>query len=382
MNSRERILEAINHHEPDRVPFDVGGTAQTGIHVIAYGALRRYLGMPEADVQAERLNTQTAALHEDFLDRLQTDARFIPRLLTAGEAVQFRDEGAYREYTDEWQIGWRMPNEDGLYFDMYSHPFDVAAVAAALNRHTWPEPTAPWRFEGMRERARRARAKGKLVVVNGLGSGVMETYAWLRGFSRFYMDLVAEPKTAALFLDKVVELKAAYWEKALAEAGEYIDVINETDDLAGQDGPLMSPDTYRRLIKPRHRELYSEIKKAAPHVKLFLHSCGAVREFIPDFIELGVDIFNPIQVAAKGMGLAALKREFGNDITFWGGGIDTQNVLAQADPCEIREAVRRHIDILAPGGGYVFATDHITQADVPPENFVAMWEAVRTFGGS
>jgi len=381
LNSRERLLMALAHREPDRVPFDVGGAAQTGMHVAAYRAVRRRLGLPAREARAAHITAQMAVLDEDFLDKLGVDTRFIPRRSTLPEMARLHDEGEYWGHTDEWGVAWRMPKKDGLYYDMHSHPFDVAEIRERADSYSWPDPRAAWRFEGIREQAKRARENGKLVVVNGLCAGILEVYSWLRGYTRFYCDLASEPETAAFFLDKLADLKAAFWEQALAEAGEYIDVVNETDDLAGQDGPLFSPRTYRELVKPRHRELFARIKRAAPDVRIFLHSCGAVRQFIPDFIEMGVDILNPIQVAAKDMDLRELKREFGKDIVFWGGGIDAQHVLSNETPEKIRDAVRRHIDILAPGGGFVFAADHVVQADVPPENFVAMWEAVRTFGG-
>jgi uroporphyrinogen decarboxylase len=356
------------------------------MHVISYANLRRYLGLPEVEIGVRDLNAQVARMDEDFLERLRVDTRFIQRASPSHkqapgsyqtETLKLRDEGDYLAYTDEWGIGWQMPKEGGLYFDMYRHPFGVDDVQERLKTYTWPDATDPGRFEGLRERALSAHQKGKLVVLNGLCAGIVEVYSWLRGYTRYYMDLAAEPETAGLFLDMMVELKAAYWERALAEAGEYVDVVAETDDVAGQHGLLMSPETYRRLIKPRHRELFAAIKKATPHVKIYLHSCGAVRPLIPDFIEIGVDILNPVQLSAEGMDPFELKREFGKDIVFWGGGVDAQQVLGSGTPREVRDNVRRSIDVLALGGGVIFAADHIIQANVPPENVMAMWETLQ-----
>jgi uroporphyrinogen decarboxylase len=158
-----------------------------------------------------------------------------------------------------------------------------------------------------------------------------------------------------------------------------VDLVIEADDLAGQQALLMSPRTYRQVIQPRHKRLFSFIKAQAP-VKVFFHSCGAVRQLIPDLIEIGIDILNPVQISAAGMDLRELKREFGQELVFWGGGVDTQGVLGAASPQEVKEHVRRNIGALAPGGGFVFAAVHDIQADVPPENIMAMWEAWEEYG--
>ncbi|RPI49428.1 MAG: hypothetical protein EHM56_12385 [Chloroflexi bacterium] len=203
--------------------------------------------------------------------------------------------------------------------------------------------------------------------------------SWLRGYEPFYIDLAANPDFITTLLDRLVDYKCAYWERALAEVGDMVDAVVEADDLAGQHGMLLSPRTYRRLIKPRHARLFSFIKAQAP-VKLFFHSCGAVRPIIHDLIEAGIDILNPVQVSAAGMDPRELKREFGRDLVFWGGGVDTQQVLGTGSPQQVRDDVRRNVEALAPGGGFVFAAVHDIQANVPPENIVAMWEAWREFG--
>lgn len=180
-------------------------------------------------------------------------------------------------------------------------------------------------------------------------------------------------------MDKLLEIKAACWERTLREVGEYADGIVEAEDFAGQDRLLMSPKTWRKLIKPRLQEFYGWLHQQTG-AKLFLHSCGAVREVIPDLIEVGVDILNPIQVSAVGMDSAELKREFGKDLVFWGGGVDTQRVLGTGSPDEVRAEVRRRLRDFMPGGGFVFATVHNIQPNVPPENLLAMFETVREYG--
>jgi uroporphyrinogen decarboxylase len=202
----------------------------------------------------------------------------------------------------------------------------------------------------------------------------------MRGYEQFYIDLALNQSWAAYMIDRMVEFKCAFWERALGEVGDLVDVVIEADDLAGQHSLLLSPDSYRKLIKPRHGRLFRFIKEQAP-VKLFLHSCGAVRPLIGDFIEAGIDILNPVQLSAADMDLPELKQEFGRDLVFWGGGVDTQGILGSGTPEEVQADVRRNIEALAPGGGFVFAAVHDIQANVPPENVMAMWQAWRDFGG-
>ena len=380
MNSRERIATALAHREPDRIPFDLGGMLQSGIHLRAYANLRRFLGLPEIDLTTQTFVVQTAKLDEDFLERLDVDARFVSRYLTTGQPIHLCDEGGYVTFTGEWGCERRIPKQGGLYYDIYRHPFDVDDAEGMLKDYNWPDPTHPGRIQGLKEEAQTARKRGKTVVLGAHCAGVFEVAWFLRGLERFLTDLAGEPQRAEFFLDKVLELKMAYWEYALAELGEYVDVVNEADDVAGQQSLLMSPQMYRQFIKPRHLELFACIKKAAPHVKLLFHSCGAIRPLIPDLIEIGVDILNPVQISAKGMDPFELKQEFGKDICFWGGGVDTQEVLCRGTPDQVRDHVRHNIDALAPGGGFIFAPVHITQADVPPDNFMVMWETLQEHG--
>lgn len=379
MNSRERILAALAHREADRVPFDLGGTGATSMHLAAYQKLRRHLGLPPLPLRIEDVIQQLAVIDDDAHERLRTDARNVAPRSSAIHNLQFRDEGDYSVYDDEWGIGWRMPKQGGFYYDMYRHPLAAAERSVEAQSFYWPDAADPGRFLGLHERARAMHDAGKAVILGGLCAGITEMHSWLRGFEQYYADLAANEPMAEYLMDKVVELKMAYWERALAEAGEYVDVIMEADDMAGQNGLLFSPATYRKLIKPRHQQLFGFIKKQAP-VKIFFHSCGAVRPLIPDLIEVGVDILNPVQVTAAGMDTAELKREFGRDLVYWGGGVDTQRVFGTGTPQQVRDEVKRRIDDLAPGGGFVFATVHNTQANVPPENFMAMWETVQEYG--
>ena len=380
MDSRERIFKAINHQEADRIPFDLGGMAQSGIHRIGYARLREYLGLPYGQPRILNINTQQAKFEEDIQKRLLIDTYMVYSDWASVDNAVILDEGENWTYQDEWGVKRAMPKDGGLYYDVINHPLAVDDVVEKFKVYSWPNPIDSIRFSGLREEARQARERGKFVVLMGLCPGIVEMYAWLRGYDRFYVDLAADPKISEMFLEKMSDLKIAYWQQALAEAGEFVDAINEADDMAGQTNLLFSPKTYRNIIKPYHKKLFEAIHKCAPHIKIILHTCGAVRKLIPDFIEIGVDVLNPVQVSAVGMNPVELKREFGKDISFWGGGVDAQNVLSNASVQEIRESIQNNIDALAPGGGFIFAPTHIIQPGVPPENIMVMWETLQEYG--
>jgi uroporphyrinogen decarboxylase len=378
LNSRERVLQALNHQEPDRAPFDLGGTGLSTIHITAYKNLRHHLGLPEIEPEVAFVPEQLVRVDEDLAQRLEADVRpVLPGTASSFEYV-FRDEGDYEAYTDEWGIGWRMPREGGFYYDMYQHPLAAADSLEEMKAHSFPDPLDESRFAPLRAQAEAAAAEGKAVALAGPCAGIAEVYSWLRGYEEYYVDLARNKDWVGYMLDRLVEFKSAYWERALREIGDLVDVVVEADDLGSQHSLLMSPRTYRTVIQPRHKRLFSFIKAQAP-VKVFFHSCGAVRRLIPDLIEAGVDILNPVQISAADMDLRELKREFGRDLVFWGGGVDTQHVLGTATPAEVKDHVRQNIEALAPGGGFVFATVHDIQANVPSENIMAMWEAWREY---
>jgi uroporphyrinogen decarboxylase len=317
---------------------------------------------------------------DDARHKLKVDVRDVAARSSATFRIDIKEMPGYSYFYDEWGIGWRMPLDGGWYYDMFDHPLKDITTQAEIDQYPWPNPTDPARFEGMRERARHAaEVEGQGVFMGGLCAGIMEMAAWTRGFANYFADFGNNPELVVGVMRKAMELKMAYWEKALAEVGDYADVVGEADDFAGQFRMLISPNTYRKLVKPLHKELFDFIH-ARTKAKIFFHSCGSIRPVIPDLIEIGVDIINPVQVSATGMDSAELKREFGKDLTFWGGGVDTQRVLGSGTPDEVRADTRKRIEDLAPGGGFVFATVHNIQGNVPAENILAMWETLQEYG--
>lgn len=380
--SRLRVETALNHREPDHVPYDLGGTILTGIHQHAYRHLRYHLGLPLEQVELEDPIQQLARVHEDLKQLLQVDVYGLNPGKPRGISRPVWSEDGYDKIEDEWGIEWWKPQDGGFYYDMRRHPLTEIDNARDLAKYKFPDPLDPGRYEGMAARADELLNQRQVAYVLGRNApGIFEIALWMRGFENFFCDMVSNEPFAEALLDIITEIKMRYWQRALELVGPNVMIVSEADDLASQNRCLVSPELYRKLIKPRHTRLFSFIKQQARvPVKIFYHSCGAIAPLIPDLIESGIDILNPVQVSAAGMETASLKKAFGNDITFYGGGVDTQQVLPRGTPQQVRDEVKRRIDDLAPGGGFVFNTVHNIQADVPPANIEAMWETLHEYG--
>jgi uroporphyrinogen decarboxylase len=380
VTGRDRIRAALAHREADRVPFDLGSTVVTGIVRTAYEAFRRRRGLPEGRAGFLDLKQQVVRVEEDLLGPLGVDAAAVLPRPSSRWSLRIEGREDDEVFQDELGIGYRRPAGRGLYFDMFRHPLTGAASVDDLRRHPWPDPADPARYGGLEADVDRARASGRAVVLGRMLGGIFEVSCWLRGFENFCCDLAAGSPMAGWLLDKLTEMHVEYYRRALALVGDRVDVVMTGDDVASQGSLLVSPALYRRVLKPRQARIFAEVRRSAPGAFVFHHSCGAVRPLVGDLLEAGIDALNPVQVSARGMDTAELKREFGKDLTFWGGGCDTQEVLPRGTPAGVRAEVRRRIEDLAPGGGFVFNTVHNIQADVPPENIDAMVEALADYG--
>lgn len=381
MTHRERVLKALRHQEPDRVPLDMSSTQVTAISNTAYTNLREYLGLPPMEPDTMDVVQQACIPHDDVMQRLQIDTRGLFPLISSNWNLNIQDEGDSWAFVDEWQCKHRMPKEKGYYYSLCESPLtDTTLTKEAVDSLKWPDPVDPRRWAGLREKAIAFREAGYPVVMRGLCAGILEMACRLRPMDKLMMDLAMGDDAATHLLAKITEIKGRFWEAALDDLGDVLDVVVEADDYGTQNSMLVSPTMYRQLLKPLQAELFDVIRKRLSDGFIFFHSCGNVRGLIPDFIEIGVDILNPVHITATGMEPVALKRDFGRDICFWGGGVDTQGVLPNGTPEQVREDVKRNVTALAPGGGYVFNTVHNIQADVPPENIMAMVEALREVG--
>jgi uroporphyrinogen decarboxylase len=378
MESRERVLVALDHREADRVPRDLAGTRYSSIHALAYRRLRPALGLPEVEPVIVDISQGLAHVDEDVLTRFGTDVGLVSPASPSGYRREIVRDAEFERFVDEWGVVRARPL-DGLYFESSTAPLAGDIGEAEVAAFAWPDGGDAARVAGMAEAAREIHARGRAVVAGTLCAGISEMHFRLRGYEDGYMDLAADQALARRIMERVLEVKLDYWRAVLAAAGDDIDVVAEADDLGAQFAPLFSPATYRAVVKPFHAELFGFIREHS-RARLFLHSCGAIRELIPDLIEIGVQVLNPVQVSATGMDTAALKADFGRDLAFWGGAVDSQGVLGRGTPDEVRAEARRRIADLAPGGGFVFASVHNIQANVPPENIRALWEAIEEAG--
>lgn len=378
MNSRERLLTTFNHQEPDRIPFDMGSTQVTGIHVVAYRNLREYLGLPKVVPVMCDVVQQLALPDDDLVEQLGIDVRGLFPLNSHNWNIAEEEHEEYWEFHDEWGLTQQRLKPEGLYYSVSFNPLaDPETTIDDVQKHSWPDTGDPRRIAGLRDLALQYRAQGKAVMIKGVLAGIFEMAQRVRGMENLLLDLAADEVFAMSIVDKMVESKIKFWEMALPPLADVIDVVSEADDYGTQFSQLISPDMFRRLFKPRIAEVIRCIKRLAPSAKIFFHSDGNVRPIIPDFIEIGVDILNPVQPNAAGMDPIGIKKDFGKDLVFWGAGVETQSVLPFGTPQEVKDDVRCNIDALAPGGGYVFNTVHNIQADVPPQNIMAMIEALR-----
>jgi uroporphyrinogen decarboxylase len=382
--SFDRVSAALEHKEPDRIPLDIGGAEVASINIHTMRRLRRHLGMTE-DVTLDNTVIQTGRMEDDLIERLHVDVKIVGPQAPANPnlAKNIGLQDGYYRLIDEYGMGWAMPEHGGKYYDLYFSPLANAESVSDIEKYPWPDLLDPARFVGMKENARKVATEQKKAVFLGrASSGMWEHAIWMTGYEKFFMDMVLNKKFIHALMEKILEIKMKYWGRVLELVEEEYVVISCADDLGAQDRLLVGLDLYKEMIWPYHKRLYDFMKsKAKKKVYIFFHNDGAIYETLPLLIEAGIDIINPWQVNCKGMDdTARFKREFGNDLTVWGGSCDTQKVLPFGTPQEVRDETKRRIEDLAPGGGYIFAPIHIIQDGVPIENIMAMWETLQEYG--
>ncbi len=380
MNSRERVIKALNHEVPDRVPLDLGGF-QTGIHRIAYEKLLDHLGL-RGEVNILDPIQQLAKPAEEVLERFHVDIRYIsahgPDSFKGGIEHNIRDGRGWYDLKDEFGVVWSMPEDQQLYMDISHHPLADAGIAN-LDDYPFPDGCDVTRFTGVRDMACQLREETPYAISTGIGGVVYEICWYMRGLERWFIDMLENPAFCEALLERTLKFWMDYFDGFMAEVGDLIDIVMIGDDLAGQYGPLFSPDFYRRIVKPRQKKLVQHIRSLTD-AKIWYHTCGSCITLIPELLDNGIDILNPVQISAVNMDPVELKKRYGDRIVFWGGGCDSQRVLPFASPEEIKQHVRQNVEAFKTGGGYVFNNVHNIQADVPPENIVAMYEAAYEFG--
>jgi uroporphyrinogen decarboxylase len=380
MTSRERMKTALNHQEPDRVPIDLGGF-QTGIHKNAYKELINYLGIKEEIRMLDPVQ-QVVKPSETILQKFHVDVRYIiahgPDSFRGGIETNVRNGRTWHDLKDEFGVVWSMPDDQQLYMDISHHPLANASIDD-LAGYPFPDGSDKSRFTGVRESALKLRDETDYAISTGIGGVTYENCWYLRGLEQWYYDMLANPKFCEALIEHIFKFWYNYYIGFMEAVGDIVDIIMIGDDLAGQDGPLFSPDFYRSVVKPWHKKLVQHIRSMT-EAKIWYHTCGSCVEYIPDLIENGVDIINPVQTSARNMDPVQLKKQFGDHIVFWGGAIDAQHILPFASPDQVKKEVRHSLKIFKPGGGYVFNNVHNIQSGVPAENIIAMYEAAYEYG--
>jgi len=384
VDHRERVLTAVNHQEPDRVPIALGGSAY-GITDPLYHELVVHLNLGEPAAPFRSRRGHSVNYHDDrLLEALDVDVRYA--------WLGFSDLGGPPGGggVDAWGIGWE---QRGIYLTAMQHPLAGAAVAGGaaagaavakaavddLDHHTWPDVEALVCREGVRERARYLKERTDYAVVGRAvdSFGLLERASLLRRMDQFMMDLALNAEFASALVGKIAAVFYRLMEIYLDAAGPYLDIIElPGDDYAAQN-PLISPRMFDRFFEAPWRRLIDLVRDAAPHCKVLFHSDGRMEPFLGRLIDLGVDIFHCLE-PLPGVDMAHVKHAYGDRLCFWGA-IDIKQAL-QGDVARVEAEVRERIRALGPGGGYVLAPANHLQPDVPPENVVALFQAARKYG--
>lgn len=413
MNSRERVLATVNHREPDKVPVDFGATPSSGISAIAYSNLLKYLDKKHLPVQVYDVVQQLAQPDDEILELFHIDAIDIgrafnqkpeywqPTVLANGDKAFYPTWfNPVKNEKGEWIASKPADNPlakmpaGGTFFDQIffpwidGYPSTMDKLDEAMNQSMWAAfSLSPWDkagengfWEMLRTQTLKLKNETDKALIIGVGCNLFEWGTFVRRMDNFMMDLYLEPENVEKFLDALMEKHMATLEKVCNAVGDVVDFIKFGDDLGGMNGPFMDPDTYRNIFKPRHKQLCDYTKKHSK-AHTYLHSCGSVYQLIPDLIDAGFEVLNPVQTNATDMEPEKLKQEFGKEVTFWGGGLESVGTLNSGTPKKVRTQVLERLEIFSKGGGYVFNTVHNILPDIPPQNVVAMFNAVKEFNG-
>ena len=396
MTSRERVLCALDHREPDRVPIDFAAWRSSGVHAMAYGRLRRHLGLPDdGSWRLYDVMQQLAEPEEPVRQRFRGDVvqvhrlcpafgipidRWKPGVLADGQACQFPEsyepvrqaDGTYRLFAEDGSEIARMP-ADGGYFEATAFPLAGARTARDIEEADWPLIDAT-EVAFLRAQAERWRRETDAAILVCFGGNVLEAGNFAFGFERFMSLLGESPELVEAYLERLTQWHLDNLEAFLPAVEGLVDIIAVGDDLGTQEATILSPTMYRRVIKPRQARVYRRIRERST-ARLFLHSCGAIEPLLGDLIEIGVEALNPVQITARGMDPAHLKRTYGRDLTLWGGGCDTQVALTTLPLPALREHVKGLVRTFKPGGGFVFTQVHNVLWNVAPERIEAVYDA-------
>jgi len=375
MNSRERLNKALEHKETDRVPIDFGGASVSLIHQASHDRLARFLNIENLQDKIHNLMTMCVYVDDRIKKRFGSDVELIQQ--GKPDSWNLEIDKMTKKWTDDWGCEYKKP-EGVMYYEWDHQPLVSAETIKDIDNFNWPDPRDPGRYRGIKEKVVDIfKNTDKAILVNS-AYGIWEQTFSLRSIDRALMDLAANQKFAKYLAERLFEWLLEYYDLMLSPIGKYVHIVKMDDDLGFRNGPIMSPDIYRSIYKPIHKKIV-EFIKSRTDAKIFIHSDGSIYDFIPDFIDIGIDVINPVEVTARNMGSKLLKKEFGQDISFWGGGCDN-TILEKGTPEQVREEVKRRISDFSSDGGFVFGSIHCIQPFVPPENIVALFDSALEFG--
>ncbi len=371
LSHRQRILTALDHHQPDRVPLDFGSTVVTGISLGAYARLKDYLKLDLGETKVFDRTAQVALVDDVILDLFEIDTRGVLQGLPENRPqVELPAENGF---IDEWGLLRKMPPGADTYF-VSNAPLAGELSLYSIAQYPWPDPGDPGRTRNLTRQVNELRQKGAWAILLSLPGNFIATSMLLRGFEDWYIDSALNPDLLGALMDQILEIQMEMCANILAKVGGLVDIVVNLDDLASQDRLLVSLPSYSRLLEPRLAQFYDFVRSKTD-ARILHHTDGAAEPLFNSLIELGITAINPLQVSAQGMGdVETLKRKYGARLAFWGG-IDTQHLLPHGSPSEVQQAVQDMIRILNVNGGYVLTSVHNIQNDVPPQNIAAMFSS-------
>ncbi len=399
MTGRERVAMSLRHEQPDQLAVDFGAMRSTGIHVLAYGQLVRRLGLALEPPRMYDVFQQLAEPQPEVLRRMGGDVvqahmrcpAFDIPIDEGWRTIRIREEPVqvpkgYAPVKDEKGneyillngLRWACKPVSGLYFDQIVHPCEHCGSAADIDSIPL-EPLSDRDVEFVAQEAEALFRQTDKAILLAFGGSVYEAGQGDFGYEAFFLNLLSEPDLMHYYFNRLADNHMKNLQKLLPRVAGFVQVIQFGDDLGTQRAPQISRETYREMIKPYHARLYRWVRNNHPACKVFMHSCGAIAPLIPDLIDAGIEILNPVQLSASGMDPTLLKKEYGSALSFWGGGADTSRTLTFAGPRACREEARRLIEIFAPGGGFVFTQVHNIQPGIPPENVLAAYDEALSY---
>lgn len=386
MNARDRVVYSLNHLEADHIAIDFGGTPSSGIHIDAYSELLHYINRntePKIIDIYQFLAKQDVDIMKQFHADIYLLHRMKPRFgisikqykeyitphnTTCMVPVDFNpvkmENGDYVLMQNGIPVA-RMPS-DGYYFDTCCSDHQFVETFEDVDRVRF-EVFSEEELCYLQAEAKRVYEQTDFAIVGAFGGSILESTERAMGFEKTLMDMLTNKEVIYRYFEKLAQAHLENLSRYLEAVGDYIQVIQFSDDLGSQNSLLLSAATYREMIWPFHKALYTYVKEHYPHIKVLLHSCGAISPLLDDLIDAGVDAINPVQISASGMNPEELKRNYGDALTFWGGGADLQGICTSGDIGKIREHVQRNIEIFRKNGGFVFAPVHNIQPNITPE---------------